>query len=155
MTPEEKIEALRRWAKRDRTYWSFEKTAGYTDAQREVRAIIDPPKPRWRELVGQAAKVVTDNPLEGVLKHLSVIAYNPSPEGLEWGLARIVAICEQEVGDGWQADPDEWGVTVTMHDLLGRLACLGYDDHAMRLGKVTDWQGLGHAAAAWLRELCK
>ena len=153
MTPEEKIEALRRWAKRDRTYWSFEKTAGYTDAQREVRAIIDPPKPRWRELVGQAAKVVTDNPLEGVLKHLSVIAYNPSQEGLEWNLARIVAICEQEVGDGWEADPDEWGDTVTMHDLLGRLACLEYDDHAMRLGKVTDWQGLGHAAAAWLRSL--
>lgn len=150
MTPEEKIETLRRWAKRDRTYWSFEKTAGYTDAQREVRDIIDPPKPRWRELVGQAAKVVTDNPLEGVLKHLSVIAYNPSPEGLEWNLARIVAICEKRVDDGWQADPDSTAYGCAEQDVYDVFILL--DPLANLTGSLC-WKRVGDRAAAWLRSL--
>ena len=138
-----KIETLRRWAKRDRTYWSFEKTAGYTDAQRQVRDIIDPPKPKWREMVDGASRVVADNPLEHVLMRLSVIASDPSAEGLEWNLARIVALCEAQVGDGWKADPDR--VPVGHWGISWLLVTLSKEPPA--------WHVLGDRAAAWLRSL--
>ncbi len=144
MNDAEKIEALREWANQPVTDGAqLASLNWYREAQREVRDIIDPPKPRWRELVGQAAKVVTDNPLEGVLKNLSVIAYNPSPEGLEWNLARIVAICEAQEGSDWRADP-EAGHADTC-DLTCLLDAVGKRD--------TDWNGLGHRAANWLRSL--
>ena len=158
MNDAEKIEALREWVRSNDEPDFGQFAAGYLKALTEVRNIIDPPKPKWREAVderfGWAAG--TPSPLGSTLRELADLEYgkvDSYADPTTVCLARIVAICEQEVGDGWQADPDEWGDTVTMHDLLGRLACLEYDDHAMRLGKVTDWQGLGHAAAAWLRSL--
>lgn len=150
MTPEEKIEALREWANKNDEPDFDQWASGYHKAQRQVRDIIDPPKPRWRELVGQAAKVVTDNPLEGVLKNLSVIAYNPSPEGLEWNLARIVAICEKEVGDGWQADPDSTaygGAEQDEYDVFLLLYPLA------NLTGSFCWERVGDRSAAWLRSL--
>ena len=140
MTDAEKIEALREWLGNHHPPC---RCMVCIELLNPIRDIIDPPKPRWRELVGQAAKVVTDNPLEGVLKNLSVIAYNPSPEGLEWNLARIVAICEAQVGDGWQADPERvwrgfWGVAWLLVPL----------SH-----EPPDWTVVGHRSAAWLRSL--
>ena len=47
MTPEEKIEALREWANRPVTDGAqLASLNWYREAQREVRDIIDPPKPR-------------------------------------------------------------------------------------------------------------
>ena len=159
MTPEEKIEALRKlFDNIDGNIEELKQGAwwdGFYLTRQKVLAIIDPPKPKWREMVNEARAALLDEfkqpPLPTVLSDLADIADNENDP--RDSLARIIAICEDKVGDGWQADPDEWGDTVTMHDLLGRLACLEYDDHAMRLGKVTDWQGLGHVAAAWLRSL--
>ena len=162
MTPEEKIEALRKlFDNIDGNIEELKQGAwwdGFYWTRQKVRDIIDPPRAKWREDVderlGWAAEL--PSPLGSTLRELADLEYgkvDSYADPTTVCLARIVAICEQEVGDGWQADPDEWGDTVTMHDLLGRLACLEYDDHAMRLGKVTDWQGLGHAAAAWLRSL--
>ena len=143
MTPEEKIETLRRWAKRDRTYWSFEKTAGYTDAQREVRDIIDPPKPKWREMVNEEAeKSLIGTPIGAVLYHLSHVA-NPSEYDAAFELANIIAVCEAQVGDGWQADPERvhpgfWGIAWLLVPL----------SH-----EPPDWTVVGHRSAAWLRSL--
>lgn len=151
MTPEEKIEALREWANQPVTDGAqLASLNWYREAQREVRDIIDPPKPRWRELVGQAAKVVTDNPLEGVLKNLSVIAYNPSPEGLEWNLARIVAVAEAQVGDGWEADPDSTAYGCAEQDVYDVFILL--DPLANLTGSLC-WKHVGDRAAAWLRSL--
>ena len=105
--------------------------------------------PKWREMVDDYAPLYghSYHAMSNVLKSLSFIA-DPlcSEEDVAHNLARTVALCEAQVGDGWQADPDEWwGDTVTMHGLLERLACLEYE--------FADWQGLGHAAAAWLRSL--
>ena len=151
MTPEEKIETLRRWAKRDRTYWSFEKTAGYTDAQRQVRDIIDPPKPKWREAVdekfGWAAG--TPSPLGSTLRELADLEYgkvDSYADPTTLCLARIVAVAEAQVGDGWQADPDDWPDSwddpVDVWSLLDAL-CDTEDK----------WQSIGDRAAAWLRSL--
>lgn len=147
LSPEEKIEALREWLG---NHHSPCRCMICIELLNPIRDIIDPPKPRWRELVGQAAKVVTDNPLEGVLKNLSVIAYNPSPEGLEWNLARIVAICEQEVGDGWQADPDSTaygGAEQDEYDVFLLLYPL------VNLTGSFCWERVGDRSAAWLRSL--
>ena len=147
MTPEEKIEALREWANRPVTDGAqLASLNWYREAQRQVRDIIDPPKPKWRQMVNEEAeKSLIGTPIGAVLYHLSHVA-NPSEYDAAFELANIIAVCEAQVGDGWQADPDEWwGDTVTMHGLLERLACLEYE--------FADWQGLGHAAAAWLRSL--
>jgi hypothetical protein len=156
----EKIETLRRWAKRDRTYWSFEKTAGYTDAQRQVRDIIDPPKPKWRQKVDEWALVVSavqkvdewalvvsaDPTLADVLGSLSGIARSgPSVSERATGdrLAQLVAICERRVGDGWQADPDR--VPVGHWGISWLLVTLSHEPPS--------WNVLGDRAAAWLRSL--
>jgi len=150
MTPEEKIEALRKlFDNIDGNIEELKQGAwwdGFYWTRQKVRDIIDPPKPKWRQMVNEEAeKSLIGTPIGAVLYHLSHVA-NPSEYDAAFELANIIAVCEAQVGDGWQADPDEWwGDTVTMHGLLERLACLEYE--------FADWQGLGHAAAAWLRSL--
>jgi hypothetical protein len=140
----EKIEALRRWAKPADDY----RLDGYYQAQCQVRDIIDPPRAKWRELVDDARSALLDEfkqpPLPTVLSDLAEIADDENdPRDC---LACIVAICEQEVGDGWQADPDDWPDSwddpVDVWSLLDAL-CDTEDK----------WQSIGDRAATWLRSL--
>ena len=113
-----------------------------------------PPTPKWRESVDRCVKAFPSDPLGDVLMHLSALSAPKADDATrEWHLAHIIAVCEAQVGDGWEADPACWSGTVTLHTLIDRLSCDEVDDYYTPVGKVTDWQGLGHAAAAWLRSL--
>lgn len=158
-TPKEKIEALREWCERGHYAPGAPQSdwlRGFLTARREVSDIIDPPKPRWRGMVDEAADELLDEfkqpPLATVLSDLAEIArgeYDPQDY-----LARIVAICEAQVGGGWQSDPYVWGGTITLQHLLSRLSCFGEDEHTFApTGPDVDWEGLGHAVAHWLRDL--
>ena len=143
----EKIEALREWVRSndEPDFGLF--AAGYLKALTEVRDIIDPPKPKWRELVDDARSALLDEfkqpPLPTVLSDLAEIADDENdPRDC---LARIVAVAEAQVGDGWQADPERvhpgfWGVAWLLVPL----------SH-----EPPDWAVVSDRAAAWLRGLCK
>lgn len=146
MTPEEKIEALRDWAQQDfpddwPDYWR-----GYFAAAKAVRDIIDPPNPKWRQMVTEEYDALLDEfkqpSLPTVLAAITSISWDED-EGPQDGLARIVAVCEREVGDGWQADPERvhpgfWGVAWLLVPL----------SH-----EPPDWAVVGDRSAAWLRSL--
>ena len=145
MTPEEKIEALRKWAEAaDRPSLNDY----YLIAVRQVRDIIDPPNPKWRQMVNEARAALLDEfkqpPLPTVLSDLADIADNENDP--RDSLARIIAVCEAQVGDGWQADPDDWPDSwddpVDVWSLLDAL-CDTEDK----------WQSIGDRAATWLRSL--
>ena len=145
MTPEEKIEALREWANQPVTDGAqLASLNWYREAQRQVRDIIDPPKPKWREMVTEEYDALLDEfkqpSLPTVLAAITSISWDED-EGPQDGLARIVAVCEREVGDGWQADPERvhsgfWGVAWLLVPL----------SH-----EPPDWAVVGDRAAAWLR----
>ena len=144
MTPEEKIEALREWANQPVTDGAqLASLNWYREAQRQVRDIIDPPKPKWRQMVNEEAeKSLIGTPIGAVLYHLSHVA-NPSEYGAAFELANIVAVCEAQVGDGWEADPERvhpgfWGVAWLLVPL----------SH-----EPPDWTVVGDRSAAWLRSL--
>ena len=150
MNDTEKIKALREWANKNDEPDFGQWAAGYLKALTEVRDIIDPPKPKWREMVDEAdVPLGHGDPLSEVLFRLSEIAALKVPAKWWSHLARIIAICEAQVGDGWQADPDLGGHRVTLANLMRRLAV--YEETGREL--LVDWQGLGHAAAAWLCSL--
>lgn len=114
-TPEGKewIEAAKRWR----------------DAWREtLDADPEPePVPEWRRMVDAQARLHQgeSNPLGRA----------------RTCLARIVAVCEAQVGDGWQAEPTP---PCELGDLLFVLA--DADGNVM-------WRQIGEAAAAWLRDI--
>ena len=144
MTPEEKIEAMREWVRSNDEPDFGQFAAGYLKALTEVRDIIDPPKPKWREMVDEEAEksLHLGTPIGAVLYNLSHVA-NPSEYDAAFELADIVVICEQEVGDGWQADPERvhpgfWGVAWLLVPL----------SH-----EPPDWTVVGDRSAAWLRSL--
>jgi len=96
--------------------------------------------PEWREWVtAQHDEVVGSraSALEDVLMCLSEVERGASKN---YALARIVARCEREIGDGWQADPSEWPMTPNMYTLLTYLT-------------DSKWRRLANAASAWLRDL--
>lgn len=134
-----KIEALRRWAKPADDY----RLDGYYQALVQVRDIIDQPKPKWRQMVNkEAEKPLIGTPIGAVLYHLSHVA-NPNKYDAAFELADIIAVCEAQVGDGWQADPERvhpgfWGVAWLLVPL----------SH-----EPPDWAVVGNRAAAWLRSL--
>ena len=139
MNDAEKIEALREWANQPVTDGAqLASLNWYREAQRQVRDIIDPPKPKWREMVDLAVPYLTHvDPLVVVLESLANVA-NPR-KVTEANLARIVAICEAQVGDGWQADPDD----LTANSLPFLIACVADGN----------WKGLATSSATWLRSL--
>ena len=109
------------------------------------------PVPEWREWVtAQHDEVVGSraSALEDVLMCLSEVERGASKS---YALARIVARCEREVGDGWQADPSGWVATPALHALLRCVA--GVPTGPGTAWPETDWQGLANAASAWLRDL--
>ena len=148
----EKIEALREWLGNRHSSCRCMICIELLDP---IRDIIDPPRAKWRQEVDDWVAEVP-YPLGSTLRELADLEYGKVdsyayPTTVR--LARIVAICEAQVGDGWQADPACWSGTVTLHTLIDRLSCDEEDDYYTPVGKVTDWQGLGHAAAAWLCSL--
>ena len=143
MTPEEKIEALRKLFDnieelKQGAWWD-----GFYWTRQKVRDIIDPPKPKWRQMVNEEAeKSLIGTPIGAVLYHLSHVA-NPSEYDAAFELANIVAVCEKRVDDGWQADPNRvhpgfWGVAWLLVPL----------SH-----EPPDWAVVSDRAAAWLRSL--
>ena len=144
MNDAEKIEALREWANQPVTDGAqLASLNWYREAQRQVRDIIDPPKPKWRQMVNEEAeKSLIGTPIGAVLYHLSHVA-NPSEYDAAFELANIVAVCEKRVDDGWQADPNRvhpgfWGVAWLLVPL----------SH-----EPPDWAVVGDRSAAWLRSL--
>ena len=146
MNDAEKIEALRQWVRQNDQpdFGTF--AAGHLKAVTEVRDIIDPPKPKWRQMVTEEYDALLDEfkqpSLPTVLAAITSISWDED-EGPQDGLARIVAVCEREVGDGWQADPERvhsgfWGVAWLLVPL----------SH-----EPPDWAVVGDRAAAWLRSL--
>lgn len=145
MNDSEKIEALREWLLAERQQnegaddpWNY----GYLVAIDKVLRFIDPPKPKWRQMVDLTARsIFTDvDPLADVLSALSVLA---AGDAVAVSLAHVVAMCEAQVGDGWQADPERvhpgfWGVAWLLVPL----------SH-----EPPDWAVVGHRSAAWLRSL--
>ena len=109
------------------------------------------PVPEWREWVtAQHDEVVGSraSALEDVLMCLSEVERGASKN---YALARIVARCEREVGDGWQVDP------------AGELQTIGAEFSVLYLLSALTksvphppdrWRILGNRAAAWLRDLC-
>ena len=148
MTPEEKIEALREFF--DNVDGNIEELKqgawwdGFYWTRQKVRDIIDPPKPKWRQMVNEEAeKSLIGTPIGAVLYHLSHVA-NPSEYDAAFELANIVAVCEKRwVDDGWQADPDR--VPVGHWGISWLLVPLSQEPPA--------WHVLGDRAAAWLRSL--
>jgi len=147
MTDAEKIEALRKlFDNIDGNIEELKQGAwwdGFYWTRQKVRDIIDPPKPKWRQMVNEEAeKSLIGTPIGAVLYHLSHVA-NPSEYDAAFELANIVAVCEAQVGDGWQADPERvhpgfWGVAWLLVPL----------SH-----EPPDWTVVGHRSAAWLRSL--
>ena len=152
MTDAEKIEALREWVRSNDEPDFGQFAAGYLKALTEVRNIIDPPNPKWRQMVDEWALVVSTDTVQKVdewalfLGSLSGIARSgPSVSERATGdrLAQIVAICEKRVDDGWKADPDR--VPVGHWGISWLLVTLSKEPPA--------WHVLGDRAAAWLRSL--
>ena len=111
MTPEERIEALREFFDNVDGHIEELKQGAWWDGfywtRQKVRDIIDPPKPKWRQMVDESANIPGPAyALSNVLYLLSELCA-PSMDA-EPALARLVAVCEAQVGDGWQADPSDW-----------------------------------------------
>lgn len=105
------------------------------------------PVPEWRAMVDGQARLHQgeSNPLGHALLMLSDLTSYAHDDRARTCLARIVAICEAKVGDGWQADPD----LVTHDDEVScNIECLIY-----ALGFTERWRVLGNRSAAWLRDL--
>jgi len=142
MTPEEKIEALRKWAKPADDY----RLDGYYQAQCQVRDIIDPPAPQWRQWVMDQANEITGaraTALEDILVCLAEIGYSAKGP-----LARIIAVCERQVGDGWRADPDLADFGNDQKTVMWLLESL------VRYFEPVNYRRTGNRAAYWLRDLC-
>lgn len=90
-----------------------------------------------------APKGTVRDPLAFVLQRLAEIGRE---KRVQQNLAYIIAVCEQEVGDGWQADPggrcgrNENGVC----DIWCLLAAFEFPER---------WRVLGNRAASWLVHL--
>lgn len=128
----------------------------------EVGLNIPKSLPEWRSRVEEWDNPVRTfkTPLACVLHLLSRIDndvrldHDPSaaPVALVDDIARVVAVCEQQVGDGWQADGIEDVERANTVWYLGRE--LFFDSE--RDGALPDdWRCLGNAAAQWLRYLTK
>lgn len=117
--------------------------------------VTDPePVPQWRQMVGQAAGLMDawmlPTPLGTALDILSYLEMYPRPIDDIIRLSRLVALCEAQVGDGWQADPDEPRAhpheSQRQCDLECLLRAVGWRYEAR-------WKPLGTRAATMLRDL--
>jgi hypothetical protein len=117
-----------------------------------------PEVPQWRALVNDRAgtPALHSDPLARALVALASVQSNAeSPDTVKMSLARIIAVCEAQVGDGWQADPDIPRVFCTRNnggpctDVECLIGALAIHDEGTR------WMTLAGRAASWLRALCE
>lgn len=117
------------------------------------------PVPEWRRLVddhihsgGHVTHSTTGKALSAVLSHLAYLADTDETESttVRLTLACVVAVCEAQVGDHWQANPpDEVRPPVDLELLL---RC-PVTPQAKAFEYATNWKRLATYAAAWLRDL--
>ena len=138
---------------------------------RAIQAVVDgaqpqgspDPVPEWRRLVDEV-DLSDVNPLSAVLYDLHWLAgRNATITETEAGerrdresLARIVAVCEQQVGGGWRADPYRRNIPHpdTVENMLAVFVA-NFDrdeDRQHTVGKVA-WKSLGWWAVSWLATL--
>ena len=132
--------------------------SGCFDCDSTTCRCADPePVPQWRVLVdehdGTDCTYCTFGPLAEVLGCLHSLAASDHVgdtlhRGIGWNLARIVAVAEGQVGDGWKADPD----AVLGHGNAGSHMC-DIDCLIAALSAFDRWRVLGHRAARILRSL--
>lgn len=112
------------------------------------------PLEKWEQSGAIGASGSTLAAVLWLLHHMAILTSTPVPddesEELIEDLARIVVVCEQEVGDGWQADPDSVKcVNQAVCDVDCLLECLDQQ----RIEGEYRWRSLGQRAASWLRYL--
>ena len=106
------------------------------------------PVPQWRASVDAAKHFLTgEDPLVTVLRSLACVADDSKVTDVN--LARIVAVAEGQVGDGWKADPYDAGRP------KGGVYDAEYLIYALAWTTPGDgrWRVLGDRAAAWLLSL--
>ena len=104
--------------------------------------------PKWREMVEQN-NTRAAMPLSAVLYGMYAIASGDyCYPGLHHALARIVAVCEQQV-PGWKAEPYESNDFSTFQ----LVSAFGSVLRTPAEPALRDWQALGEEAASWLKHL--
>ena len=116
--------------------------SGCFDCDSTTCRCADPePVPQWRAVVDAARHFLTgEEPLVTVLRSLACVADDSKVTD---ALARIVAVCEGQVGDGWKAYPGRvphghWGIAWLLTPL----------SH-----EPPNWPVVADRSAAWLRSL--
>ena len=112
------------------------------------------PVPEWRQFVDASPAWIKqahrDDPraLAWTLENLAQVALE---EEVPRTLARIVAICEAKVGDGWHAEPHRYdeATPLSAWGLLFAFRSGGGEKRPTR----SDWEALAEHAAAWLRDI--
>ena len=108
-----------------------------------------PEVPKWRVLANAGVRSLTsEDPLTVVLRSLANVA-DPN-KVTSANLARIIAVAEREVGDGWQVEPDL--IRMCHPDRRDRcdLDCL---IDALTKDGESRWTVLGGRTAAWLKAI--
>ena len=110
-----------------------------------------PPTPKWRALVDEAAEYYgeTTTPLADVLRLTALIAAPDNIIEPSWLLSRIIVVCEQTVGDGWRADPDDIRGYCSREERRVQFLLDAVANFAPPYG----WQVPANRAAAWLRHI--
>ena len=105
------------------------------------------PVPQWRVLVDEVKLPRDLHPLAAVLYDLHCLDVFPRAKK---SLARIIAVAEREVGDGWQVEPDL--IRMCHPDRRDRcdLDCL---IDALTKDGESRWTVLGGRTAAWLKAI--
>ena len=152
MTPEEKIEALREWLGNHHPPC---RCMICVELLNPIRDIIDPPVPKWRRIVDKHETIPATDPncppqyaLSEILFALHRIA-DERPESNY--LAQIVAICEAQVGDGWQVDPED-AYSLPSAD-VDQYTVRWLLDSLVRYFEPANYLNTGNRAAYWLRHL--
>jgi hypothetical protein len=101
------------------------------------------PVPTWRRLVDPCTedRRPDDVALARALWLLTCIAEGDGPDKQ---LAQLVAVCEAQVGDGWQVGPDAEGIPAHRRHVDVLVYTMGSEDR---------WERTGNRAAAWLKSL--
>lgn len=87
-------------------------------------------------------------PLAAVMALFAEIADEVHP--LELNLSRVIAVCEREVGGGWQADPSI--IVCTKSSGVCDISCL-LDGFNKDFDDDYKWKAVSERAASWLRHV--
>ena len=126
----------------------YRRTTHYRECCNVVSPIPKPePVPQWRVLVDEVKLPRDLHPLAAVLYDLHCLDVFPRAKK---SLARIIAVAEREVGDGWQVEPDL--IRMCHPDRRDRcdLDCL---IDALTKDGESRWTVLGGRTAAWWKAI--